>query len=136
MCCKWCHKESKGQPIEWENFFCKLYIYKNLYLEHLKNFNHLKIKRINNQIKSGQRDGIDFSLKNIYKWPTVHEKVVNIIRHLENVIKSWDTISKSNIGNDVQFSYIESRRVERYNYFGKLVGQFLIKVNTHPPVIQ
>lgn len=78
----------------------------------------------------------DIYQKNICKWPTVHEKVVNIICHLENVIKSRDAISKSNIGNDVQFSYIESRRVERCNYFGKLVGQFLIKVNTHPPVIQ
>lgn len=75
----------------------------------------------------------DICQKNIYKWPTVHEKVVNVICHLQNVIKSWDTILKSNIVNDVQFSYIESRRVEWYNYFGKLVGQFLIKVNTHPP---
>ena len=30
----------------------------------------------------------DICQKNIYKWPTVHEKVVNVICHLQNVIKS------------------------------------------------
>ena len=30
----------------------------------------------------------DICQENIYKWPTVYEKVVNVICHLQNVIKS------------------------------------------------